>query len=123
MKESGANPMEFSIIKKIDLTADMCARINIEDVKKIEVRENWVLGTSVVGGVAALSGVATSAAANSDNISDKKKQNKLNTASNILGGVSTVGSATATAFNISLLTLTANMINKAIICEQEFMND
>lgn len=123
MKESGANPMEFPIIRKINLAADMCDRINIEDVKKIEVRENWVLGTSVVGGVAALSGVATSAAANSDDISDKEKQKKLNSASNVLGGISTVGSATATAFNISLLTLTKNMIKQALRCEQEFMND
>lgn len=123
MKKLGATSMEFPIIRKINLVTDMCDRINIEDVKKIEVRENWVLGTSVVGGVAALSGVATSAAANSDDISDKEKQKKLNSASNILGGVSTVGSATATAFNISLLMLTRNMKKQALRCEQEFMND
>ena len=123
MKMAGVNPMEYPIRNKIMYVLDSCKRLNLEDVNKIERRENWVLGASVVGGVAAVSGVATSAAANSDKLTDDDKEKKLNTASNILGGVSTVGSATAAGFNISLLVLTNNMIKSAQQCEQEFLND
>lgn len=123
LEMAGVNPFEFPIRNQIARVIDVCNQINVNDVQKIEKRESWVLGASVVGGVAAGAGVVTSASANSDKLNDKQKEKKLNKASNVLGGVSTAGSLVATGFNISLLTLTNNMIDAASQCEQELAND
>ncbi|MBO5696395.1 MAG: hypothetical protein J6S06_02695, partial [Alphaproteobacteria bacterium] len=93
----------------------------VADVDKIENREKWVLGSSVVGGTAAVVGVATSATAIADAVrDDKQKAKNLNTTANVMAGVSTVGSGVAAGFNVSIVTLTKKMIGQAERCEQVF---
>ena len=123
MKNQGISPIEFPIRKRMDAIISACDAINVADVEKVEKREKWVLGASVVGGASAIAGTATSASANAEiirNATDdliQQKEKKLNTASNVLAGVSTVGSGVATGVNIALVSLTNKMIRRAQQCE------
>lgn len=120
----GMNPKQMPTYIKIDRAIFNCKLIDMNDVKKIEEREKWVLGSSIVGGTSAIAGTVTSAMANSDGVRNKndeagkKKEKNLNNASNVLAGVSTVGSLVSTGFNVSLIDLTKNMMKTAKYCEE-----
>lgn len=121
LQVAGVNPYENPIRGKIDNALGNCMALDVADVDKIENREKWVLGSSVVGGTAAVVGVATSATAIADAVrDDKQKAKNLNTTANVMAGVSTVGSGVATGFNVSIVTLTKKMISQAERCEQVF---
>ena len=127
MSAAGVNPYEHPIRMSIDNAINNCVAIDVTDVEKIEKREKWVLGASVVGGTAAIVGTVTSAASNSDAVRNddtnagKRKEQNLNTTSNVLAGVSTVGSGVSVGFNISLVTLTNRMMRMAQNCEDAFI--
>lgn len=127
MSNAGINPYEYPIRNTVRDAIDACQVVNIEDIEKIEKRERWVFGSSAMGGAAAIAGTATSASANSAKVrqatGDKaeKKERNLNVATNVLAGVSTVGSGVATGFNISLLTLTNKLIKSAQLCEETLL--
>lgn len=118
--------MNSSVYAKINSVINSCEAIDLADVEKIEKREKVVMGASIAGGAAAVTGAITSASANSpktradDSDAGKRKEKNLNTASNVLAGVSTVGSGVATGFNVSLITLTKKMIERAEKCERAF---
>ncbi|MBO7559878.1 MAG: hypothetical protein J6T27_01840 [Alphaproteobacteria bacterium] len=121
-----AGAMNTPVYAKINSVINSCNAIDLADVAKIEKREKVVMGASIAGGAAAVTGAITSASANSpktradDSDAGKRKEKNLNTASNVLAGVSTAGSGVATGFNISLITLTKKMMERAEKCERAF---
>lgn len=135
LKQAGINPYQNPIVNKLDNVSTWCGKIELSDIEKIEKRMGGVMGVSVAGGVIGVAGVATSAAANSDKYNNAfqnvqmteterdnlyQKQQSLNTAANILAGANVVTGATETGLNISLITLTKKLINRATECERVF---
>lgn len=86
---------------------ESCKEYEYVDISKINNRANGATISSVVGATTGLAGTITSATANTDKTrndntdSGKQKEKNLNTASNVLSGVTTVASATATGFNVA----------------------
>lgn len=80
---------------------DACSEYKYVDVSKIDNRAKGAMISSVVGATTGLAGTITSASANSKDVrdGDSDKEKNLNTASNVLSGVTTAASATATVFN------------------------
>ncbi len=82
-----------------------CSEYSYVDVSKINNRGKGSMISSVVGATTGAAGTITSAVANTDvtrndnTDSGKRKEKNLNTAANILSGVTTAASATATVFN------------------------
>lgn len=129
LKAAGFNPAENPVIKKLDNVKTWCAQININDVEKIEKRMKGVMGTSIAGTVVGVVGTATSAAANSDKYMDAKnrigltdaerqKAKNLNTTANVMAGANVATGLVETGLNISLVTLTKNLMSQAGRCEE-----
>ena len=129
LKKVGADPIRTSVVRNISNVRTWCNQLNAKDVEKIENRMKGVLGTSVVGGVIGIVGVGTSAAANSDKYmktekkfrlteSEKQTEHALNTTANVMAGANVVTGAVETGLNISLITLTNNLIKTAKRCEE-----
>ncbi len=126
MLSNDAGAMNSSVYSKINSVINSCDAIDLADVAKIEKREKVVMGASIAGGAAAVTGAITSASANSPKVradnsdAGKRREKSLNTASNVLAGVSMAGSGVSTGFNISLITLTKKMMERAEKCERAF---
>ena len=126
MLSNDAGAMNSSVYSKINSVINSCDAIDLADVAKIEKREKVVMGTSIASGAAAVTGAITSASANSPKVradnsdAGKRREKSLNTASNVLAGVSMAGSGVSTGFNISLITLTKKMMERAEKCERAF---
>ena len=123
LQAAGVNPVEAPIVKKLNNVKTWCSQINVGDVEKIEKRMNVVMGTAIGGAVIGAVGTGTSIAANTDKVrndnseSGKKKENTLNTVSNVAAGANVATGLVETGFNISLITLTKKLMNTAQECE------
>lgn len=116
----GENENTILYVQKI---INECGKYNIKDAEKIPKRSEIVKWSAVVGIGTGISGTITSSIANKDSIinndSDegKQKEKKLNTASNVLAGASTLASGVATGFNAATILAINKTINISINCE------
>ena len=100
-----------------------CGTLQISDVEKIEKRMTAVFGTSIAGATIGAVGTGTSIVANTDKIrndnSDAGKQTEktLNTISNVAAGTNIATGIVGTGLNISLITLTRDLMRTAQNCE------
>ena len=81
---------------------DACGEYKYTDISKIDTRAKGAMISSIVGATTGLSGTVVSASANTQNDntdSGRQREKNLNTAANVLSGVTTAASATATVFN------------------------
>ena len=119
----GINPLENPVMETFSKTLNRCGALQVSDVEKIEKRMNVVMGTAIGGAVIGAVGTGTSIAANTDKVrndnseSGKKKENTLNTVSNVAAGANVATGLVETGFNISLITLTKKLMNTAQECE------
>jgi hypothetical protein len=129
LKTAGITAINSPIAKKLDNIKTWCNQIDVADIEKIENRMKGVLGTSIAGGAIGVAGTATSAIANSDKYTDlnnknsyleseRKKEKKLNTATNIMAGANIATGAAGTVLNVSLITLAKKLIKNAQRCEE-----
>ena len=97
---------------------DACGEYKYVDVSKIDNRATGAMISSVVGATTGLAGTITSATANTDDNTDagKQKEKNLNTAANVLSGVTTAASATATVFNATQISAIKKVAEVAEKC-------
>lgn len=101
---------------------DACGEYKYVDVSKIDNRAKGAMISSVVGAATGLAGTITSATANSNKIRDaqgdaaQQKEKNLNTAANVLSGVTTAASATATVFNATQISAIKKVAEVAEKC-------
>lgn len=101
---------------------DACSEYKYVDVSKIDNRAKGSMISSVVGATTGLAGTITSATANTDKTRNdntdagKQKEKNLNTASNVLSGVTTAASATATVFNATQISAIKQVAEVAEKC-------
>ena len=98
---------------------DACSEYKYVDVSKIDNRAKGAMISSVVGATTGLAGTITSATANTrnDNTEEgRQKEKNLNTASNVLSGVTTAASATATVFNATQISAIKKVAEVAEKC-------
>ena len=95
-----------------------CADYEYIDLSPITKRAVGATISSAVGAVTAGIGVATSIAANSDNVrqNDKDKEKKLNNASNALSVGSSIASASATVFNAAQIAAIKKIVKVSEQC-------
>lgn len=101
---------------------DACGEYKYVDVSKIDNRAKGAMISSVVGATTGLAGTITSATANTNKTRNdntdagKQKEKNLNTASNVLSGVTTAASATATVFNATQISAIKKVAEVAEKC-------
>lgn len=101
---------------------DACGEYKYVDVSKIDNRAKGSMISSIVGATTGLSGTVVSASANTqktrnDNTgSGRQREKNLNTASNVLSGVTTAASATATVFNATQISAIKQVAEVAAKC-------
>lgn len=101
---------------------DACGEYKYVDVSKIDNRAKGSMISSVVGATTGLAGTITSATANTDKTRNdntdagKQKEKNLNTAANVLSGVTTAASATATVFNATQISAIKKVAEVAEKC-------
>ena len=98
---------------------DACGEYKYVDVSKIDNRAKGSMISSIVGATTGLAGTITSATANTrnDNTEEgRQKEKNLNTASNVLSGVTTAASATATVFNATQISAIKKVAEVAEKC-------
>lgn len=101
---------------------DACSDYKYVDVSKIDNRAKGAMISSVVGATTGLSGTVVSASANAPKTRDdntdegKQKEKNLNTAANVLSGVTTAASATATVFNATQISAIKKVAEVAEKC-------
>ena len=101
---------------------EACKEYEYVDTSKIDNRAKGAMISSVVGATTGLAGTITSATANTDKTrndntaSGNQKEKNLNTASNVLSGVTTVASATATGFNAAQISAIKKVAEVAEKC-------
>lgn len=109
-------------IKEAQSIVEACKEYEYVDTSKID---NWAKGamiSSVVGATTGLAGTITSASANTDKTRNdntdagKQKEKNLNTAANVLSGVTTAASATATGFNATQISAIKKVAEVAEKC-------
>ena len=121
--QNGVNPVENPVMQTFQTTITNCGTLQISDVEKIEKRMTAVFGTSIAGATIGAVGTGTSIAANTDKIrndnSDAGKQTEktLNTISNVAAGTNIATGIVGTGLNISLITLTRDLMRTAQNCE------
>ena len=109
-------------IKEAQSIVDACSEYKYVDVSKIDNRAKGSMISSVVGATTGLAGTITSATANTaktrnDNTEEgRQKEKNLNTASNVLSGVTTAASATATVFNATQISAIKQVAEVAAKC-------
>ena len=108
-------------IENANKIIEACDKFNVEDIEKINVRATGATVSSSVGAVAGVAGTVTSGMANSESVrtsQDAQKEKNLNTASNVLAGVTTVASLTSTVFNATQIAAAKRVIETAEQCEE-----
>ena len=97
---------------------DACSEYKYVDVSKIDNRAKGAMISSVVGATTGLAGTITSATANSKDVrdGDSDKEKNLNTTANVLSGVTTAASATATGFNAAQISAIKKVAEVAEKC-------
>lgn len=105
---------------------DNCSKYNPSDLDSIINQSTGSIIAGTIGIATGGAGTATSIAANRDSIrSDNseegiKKENNLNTASNVLGAAGTGASAVMTIFNAAQISSAKKIMNTADTCEGAF---
>ena len=124
LADAGINPFSNPIRGRVENVVNLCEKINVADVQKIERKEKVVVGSSAAGAAVAIAGVVTSASANSDkmrsaaDVDGMQKFNKLNAASNALAGVSAAGSLVSTVAGAGVVKLARQMMRDATRCAE-----
>lgn len=101
---------------------DACKEYEYVDISKIDDRAKGAMISSVVGATTGLAGTITSATANTNKTRNdntdagKQKEKNLNTAANVLSGVTTAASATATVFNATQISAIKKVAEVAEKC-------
>ncbi len=97
---------------------EACEEYKYVDLSKIDNRAKGAMISSVVGAGLGLAGTITSASANSKDVrdGDSDKEKNLNTAANVLSGVTTAASATATGFNAAQISAIKKVAEVAEKC-------
>lgn len=101
---------------------EACKEYEYVDLSKIDNRAKGAMVSSVVGATTGLAGTIISASANTDKTrnnntdSGKQKEKNLNTAANVLSGVTTAASATATGFNAAQISAIKKVAEVAEKC-------
>lgn len=109
-------------ISEAQSIVDACSEYKYVDISKIDDRAKGAMISSVVGATTGLAGTITSATANTsktrnDNTeAGKQKEKNLNTAANVLSGVTTAASATATVFNATQISAIKKVAEVAEKC-------
>ena len=103
--------------------ADTCGEFKYVDISKINKKSTGATVSSGVGATTGLIGTILSASANKDRIRDntdagKQKEKNLNTASNVMAGVTTAASATATVFNATQIGAIRRVAEVAAQCTE-----
>ena len=99
-----------------------CSEYKHVDISPIDNRARGAMISSLVGATTGLSGTVVSATANTgktrDNNTDSghRREKNLNTAANVLSGVTTVASATATVFNATQISAIKKVASVAEKC-------
>lgn len=111
--------MEGIDVREAQTIANACSGYMGQDVSKIQKQAKGSLVSSVIGATTGLTGMVTSAVANTDKTrdGDKQKEKNLNTASNVLAGATTVASGTATVFNALQISTIKRVAQTAAECE------
>ncbi len=106
-------------IAHADKVISACNKYNLEDVKKINARATGATVSSGIGAATGLAGTITSGIANTDQTRENaEKAKNLNTASNVLAGVTTAASLTSTVFNATQISAAKRVIETAEQCEE-----
>lgn len=102
---------------------EACKEYEYVDLSKIDNRAKGSMISSVVGATTGLAGTITSASANNtdktrnnNTDSGKQKEKNLNTTANVLSGVTTAASATATGFNAAQISAIKKVAEVAEKC-------
>ena len=98
---------------------DACGEYKYTDISKIDTRAKGAMISSIVGATTGLSGTVVSASANTQNDntdSGRQREKNLNTAANVLSGVTTAASATATVFNATQISAIKQVAEVAAKC-------
>ena len=104
---------------------DACSEYKTADLSKINKLATGATITSSIGAVAGGIGTITSAVANTDSTrkddskEGKEKEKNLNTASNVLSGVTTVTSAASTVLNGVQIATIKKVVSISEKCEKE----
>lgn len=110
--------------QKLRQIYDACNKMYTKNLEKISNNSNAAMISSAVNIGTGTAGTITSAVANTNAIrrdnseSGKKKEKNLNTAANILAGLSTGASGVATVFNALTLKAVNDNLNAAQECEE-----
>lgn len=106
-------------IAQADKIVSACNKYNITDVEKINNRATGATVASGIGAATGLAGTITSGVANTDQTRENAdKAKNLNTASNVLAGVTTAASLTSTVFNATQISAAKRVIETAEQCEE-----
>ena len=97
-----------------------CGQYETVSLSDINTRGMGALVSSGVGAATGLAGTITSAVANTNNVrmAGGDKEKNLNTASNVLAGVSTVSSLSSTIFNATQISAAKRILKVAQECEE-----
>lgn len=111
-------------VAKAEKIIETCGKYNANDVLKLVKQARGASAVSGIGAATGLAGTITSATANSNKIRDaqseeaQKKEENLNTASNVLATATTVASFTSSVLNVAQLSAAARVIELAEQCEE-----
>ena len=114
------NTASESDLAYADKILNDCADWKNVDLSSIDKRATGAAVSAGVGAALGLAGTITSASANSDSVrsGDTSTEAKLNTASNILAGGTTVASGVATVFNATQISAIKKAVAAADKCEE-----
>lgn len=114
---SGADSEE---LVRADAIVQACGKYEYANLSKIDNRAKGAVVSSGIGAATGLSGTITSAVANTDKTrnGDDNREKNLNTASNVLAGVTSAASLTATVFNATQIKAIKDVSNIADECEE-----
>lgn len=116
--DGSASDEEIAVADKI---INACDKFNVLDIEKINNRATGATVASSVGATTGLAGTITAGVVNSDSVNagdNKDKKRNLNTASNVLSGVTTAASLTATVFNATQIAAAKRVVETAELCEE-----
>ena len=120
MGQAIANGEDITEAKEI---VSACGEYKNVDVSSISKRATGAMASSIVGATTGFTGTVLSGVANSDKIrndntkSGQQKEKNLNTASNVMAGVTTAASAVSTVFSGTQIAAIKRVANVASKCE------
>lgn len=111
---------DAAAIARADKIISACGNYEYAQIDKINVRSKGGAISSGVGIATGMGGTITSAVANSDKTrsGDAEYEKNMNTAANVLGGVTSAASLTATVFNATQIKAIKDVSKIADECEE-----